>query len=51
MLHATGAVIEAGLQDEEPVRLPYAYVRVRQKKLIDPIYALYGAIPADLPSA
>jgi hypothetical protein len=51
MLHATCAVIEAGLQDEEPVRLPHAYVRVRQKELIDPIYALYGEISADLPSA
>lgn len=51
MLHATCAVIEAGLQDDEPVRLPHAYVRVRQKELIDPIYALYGEIPADLPPA
>lgn len=50
MLHATCAVIEAGLQDEEPVRLAHAYVRVRQKELIDPIYALYGTVPADLPS-
>jgi hypothetical protein len=28
-----------------------AYVRVRQKEVIDPIYALYGAIPPDLSSA
>ena len=51
MLHATCAVIAAGLQDEEPVRLPHAYVRVRQKELIDPIYALYGAMPTDLAAA
>jgi hypothetical protein len=50
LLHATCAVIEAGLQDEEPARRPYADVRVRQKELVDPIYALYGPVPDDLRS-
>jgi hypothetical protein len=48
MLHATCAVIEAGLRDEEPVRFPDAYVRVRQKEVIEPIHGLYGAMPTDL---
>lgn len=44
-------MIEAGVQNEEPVRMPHAYVRVRQTELIDPIYALYGVMPAELPAA
>jgi hypothetical protein len=49
LLHASCAVIEAGLYDEEPVRTrDGTYRRVKQRAVIKPTFSLYAATPDHL---